>query len=323
VVAGEAPQRGVAIVDPAQPHRGEVQRGGPALGARVQEIRLVGAQRDAAERSQQRAGLGRGEGEHRRADLGDRALAAHPRERERRLGARREHKRDVGREHARGVVQRADARAVVDEVDVVEDDREAPLVRLEVGGQAVDRGLDGRRGAAQPFQGGRGEVVAQPRERGGDVRPQPRDVVVAAVDRDPRRGQVGRWRARRGWRRSCRIASWASARATRRWPAPARSGSSTSPIHQGEHAERPRAFPGFSIRFPAVQPLSFRMVVEGEPEHAALAGLTVEIGTDPADRVTLTGVVASQTELIEVLGRVLGPSVALVEVEVCRGEAPG
>jgi hypothetical protein len=65
------------------------------------------------------------------------------------------------------------------------------------------------------------------------------------------------------------------------------------------------------------------MVVEGEPEHAALAGLTVEIGTDPADRVTLTGVVASQTELIEVLGRVLGPSVTLVEVEVCRGEAPG
>jgi hypothetical protein len=71
-----------------------------------------------------------------------------------------------------------------------------------------------------------------------------------------------------------------------------------------------------------VQPLSFRMVVEGEPDPAALAGLTVEIGTDPTDQVTLTGVVPSQTELIEVLGRVLGPSVTLIGVEVCRGETP-
>jgi hypothetical protein len=72
-----------------------------------------------------------------------------------------------------------------------------------------------------------------------------------------------------------------------------------------------------------VQPLSFRMVVEGEPAPAALAGLTVEIGTDPPDRVTLTGVVASQTELVELLGRILGPDVTLVGVEVSRGEAPG
>jgi hypothetical protein len=61
------------------------------------------------------------------------------------------------------------------------------------------------------------------------------------------------------------------------------------------------------------------MVVEGEPEPAALAGLTVEIGTDPADQMTVSGSVASQTELIDLLGRVLGPDVTLIGVEVRRG----
>jgi hypothetical protein len=61
------------------------------------------------------------------------------------------------------------------------------------------------------------------------------------------------------------------------------------------------------------------MVVEGEPEPAALAGLTVEIGTDPADQMTVSGRVASQTELIDILGRLLGPDVILIGVEVSRG----
>jgi hypothetical protein len=187
VVAGEALQRRVAILDPSQPHGREVHRGRPARRARVQEIGLFGGQRDAVELAQQRAGLDRGEGERRRADLRERALAAHPRERERRLRARGEHERDVGREGARGVVQRADAGVVVDLMDVVEDDRDAPAVRLEVGRQAVDRGLDGRRCGVEPLERGRGQVVAQPRGPRRDVGPQPRRVVVAAVERDPRR----------------------------------------------------------------------------------------------------------------------------------------
>jgi hypothetical protein len=68
-----------------------------------------------------------------------------------------------------------------------------------------------------------------------------------------------------------------------------------------------------------VQPLSFRMVVEGEPEPAALSGLAAEIASDGAGHTTISGSVASQTELIETLGRVLGPDVTLIDVEVRRG----
>jgi hypothetical protein len=65
------------------------------------------------------------------------------------------------------------------------------------------------------------------------------------------------------------------------------------------------------------------MVVEGEPPPAALAGLTVEISGDATDQVTITGVADSQTDLIDVLGRVLGPGVTLIGVEVGRADAPG
>ena len=74
---------GERIGHAAKPERREHERGGPSLGARVQQLDLVVAETDVAALDEQLTRLGGRERELVRAQLGERATGTQPRQAER------------------------------------------------------------------------------------------------------------------------------------------------------------------------------------------------------------------------------------------------
>ena len=72
-------------------------------------------------------------------------------------------------------------------VQVVDDDDDAPFVAGEAVQQFIDRGLDARAWRPEAYQRGARHSVPHPIDGMSDIRPQPHRVVVARVERDPRR----------------------------------------------------------------------------------------------------------------------------------------
>jgi hypothetical protein len=134
VVAGEARHGRRGIVASAQSQSGEVQAGGPALGALDQAADVVGAQREALPSVEQVVGLLAIEAQLVDGDLGELAAAAKPGQRQRGLGAREERELELGW----GVLeQERDGFVHVrvrDEVVVVEDEHH----RLGQAGELVE-----------------------------------------------------------------------------------------------------------------------------------------------------------------------------------------
>ena len=186
VAAAEGGDRRAGIGVIAQRQRGQLQPGDPALGARRQRRgRPVGERRGQRGAQECRRLVG-GEAQVGRADLGQLPPRAQTGQRERRIGPAGDDQVQSGR----GVVEQERERGVDrrrrDRVVVVEDQGHVAVL----GGDPVqhrdeDR-LDRRRrrGAQQPH-GRRADPGAGTLERGGDVPPEARGVVVARVEGDP------------------------------------------------------------------------------------------------------------------------------------------
>ena len=185
-VAREVGEEAVDVARLAQRQRREPQARRPTGGLVHQRAHLPGRQ-DQVRAGEQRGRLVRGEGEVAGADLAELAREAQPRDRQRRVGAPREHEPQRARtlpDQCRQGPHRRGARR--ERVDVVEDqvdragnpverleqpDQEAVLRRVE----PVQRGTD-RRAAAQGGEHGRpetwgGAVVVVERQPGDPVRP--------------------------------------------------------------------------------------------------------------------------------------------------------
>ena len=185
-VAREVGEEAVDVARLAQRQRREPQARRPTGGLVHQRAHLPGRQ-DQVRAGEQRGRLVRGEGEVAGADLAELARQAQPRDRQRRVGAPREHEPQRARtlpDQCRQGPHRRRARR--ERVDVVEDqvdragnpverleqpDQEAVLRRVE----PVQRGTD-RSAAAQGGEHGRPEtwgdaVVVVERQPGDPVRP--------------------------------------------------------------------------------------------------------------------------------------------------------
>ena len=191
VVAVERAHAGLRLGQPAQPQRGEVEPRRPALGSLHEQRDVLVVEGDGLALDEQLARLVESERELGGADLGERAARAQPPERERGIGARRRHDARVRRQVLDRVLERGEALVVAEHVQVVQHDGE----RLPVGRDAVHELVhgDGRRHArcAEPCERHPAEARPDPVDRRRDVRPEPRRVVVARIERDPRDGGVG------------------------------------------------------------------------------------------------------------------------------------
>ena len=200
-----------ALRDAAQGQRGELKAGDPALGALLERVHVGGGEVQPHDPVEELPRLGRGEAEVGGAHLGELPATAQPGQRQRRIGAGRDHQVQViGK-----VVEEEGHRLVhlggFDDVVVVED--EDPLLpRLAFAGarDVVDergQGAVARRWAASST------AVSTSRpallEGSHEVGQEAAQVVVAVVEGEPRDAgvglaliKVGRASRRAGW--SCR-----------------------------------------------------------------------------------------------------------------------
>ena len=187
LISAELTDGGERIGHATKPERREHERGGPALRACVQQLDLVVAEADVAALDEQLARLGDRECELVRAQLGERAAGAQPRQAERRVDARDHDQACVRREMLDGIVDRRQGITVRDGLQVVEHDHELTPEASDPVQQLVDRAGDVRR-RTEPPEGRPAEARANPVDRGRDVGPQPDWIVVTGVERHPRKG---------------------------------------------------------------------------------------------------------------------------------------
>jgi hypothetical protein len=194
VAAGERGREPDGIGLPAQRQGRQLQPGRPALGAggqgRHRRFRQ-GRVRDGRRLPQHGRGLVRGEAQVRGAQLGQLPPAPQPGQRQRRVAAAGQHQV----QSRRPVLEQEPERGVhglgVNQVVVVE--HQQRLVRVGPGGQLIDqrghKSLVRRwRGRAQQRPHPFGESRPAPVQCGHTVAPEPRRVVIADVQRQPRHG---------------------------------------------------------------------------------------------------------------------------------------
>ena len=189
VVPGEARDEAGDVVAALHRERRQLDRGDPPLGAPLQRGDVLRRQVEPHHLVEVRRRLVGREAQIGGADLDELAAPAQPRQRQRRVGAAGEHQVDL-----RGQVLQQEGHPVLDlarldDVVVVEHQHDVVRDGVEVVEQGGEDRLDRRRlGRLQE----RERVVADPGrgrlERGDDVRPEHRRIVVALVERQPRRG---------------------------------------------------------------------------------------------------------------------------------------
>jgi hypothetical protein len=106
-----------------------------------------------------------------RVDLDERAAAAQPRHAHRRSGAREEHEPQIARQRIGGQLERAPARVAVDEMQVIEHQRDVPAIALELAAERVDRRANRRQRTLQERRRTAAEPVALRRDRRRDAPP--------------------------------------------------------------------------------------------------------------------------------------------------------
>ena len=174
-----------------QRQRGQVDPGRPALGARDEQVDVGGGEAEPEAAVEELVRLGPREAQVVRAQLEQLAVGAQRAQRQRRVGAGREHELER-RGHVVDEPREALARGGAGEpVEVVEHEHELALLGQRVH-EPRQHHLEQRRGGDQLGRDRLRERRARAAERLDHVRPQHDRVVVAPVERDPRHGPLAR-----------------------------------------------------------------------------------------------------------------------------------
>ena len=185
VAAGEGIHELRGVLDPPQRQAGELEPGDPPLGARLEGCHLGVVEVEPHHVGEECVCLIGREPQVRGTQLDELPAGAQPRERERRVGPRRDRETGVRWQ----VVDQEGHRAVhlrcLDDVVVVEDQQRPARLQVEV---VHHRGQDrfGRHLGARGHELGRLGELAHDLQRGDDVLEEPRRVVVGFVEREPR-----------------------------------------------------------------------------------------------------------------------------------------
>ena len=193
VVPGEAGDEAGDVVSPLHRERRQLERGDPPLGAPLQRCDVLCRQRQSHHPVEVRRGLVGREAQIGGADLDELATPSQPRQRQRRVGAAGDHQVDL-----RGQVLQQEGHPVLyvarlDDVVVVEHQHDIVRDCAEVVEQSGQDRFDRRLGRLQERERTCTDSGRRRLQRGDQVRPEHRGIVVALVEREPRRGpSIGR-----------------------------------------------------------------------------------------------------------------------------------
>ena len=190
VVPGEAGDELGGVVASLHRQRGELEGGDPALGATLERGDVAAPVSSQAHRLVEVGrGLLGGEAQVGGADLDQLAARPQPRQRQGRVGPAGDHQVQLRREVVEQEGHRVVDLARLDDVVVVEDQHDVPVDGAEVVEEGGEHRLHGQRlRCLEELEGAGAHRRSEGPEPGDDVGPEVRRVVVAGVQRQPRRG---------------------------------------------------------------------------------------------------------------------------------------
>ena len=195
MISAELAHGVVLILDTAKPEQREVEGSRPSLRSLEEHLDLVGLEDKPATSDEQVGRLLAGEGEIVGPNLCEGGARAKPREVERRVGPCDHHQPRRRRKVVEYVVDRVEALAIGDALEVVEHDGERRAERRDAVRQLDHGALEGMPGSLQPLQRTAAEAAAHAFDRHGHVGPEPHRVVVGGLERQPGDGSPKRSRA--------------------------------------------------------------------------------------------------------------------------------
>ena len=206
VIPGEAGDEGGGVVAPLHRERSQLQRGDPTLGPSLQRLDVLSRQRQPHHPVEVRRRLVGREAQIGGADLDEIATPPQQRQRQRRVGATGDHQMNLWRQVLQQEGHPVLDVARVDQVIVVEHQHHVVADGAEVVEQRGEYRLHLRLRRLQQRECARADPGRRPLQRGDQVGPEQRGIVVALVEREPGRGpSVGR-RGRQPLRQQRRLA---------------------------------------------------------------------------------------------------------------------